>query len=143
MDFLMCLGFTTKRKFKCKQNHRHHVNDKASVGNIINDHQPHESETKMIRKFSWDEIERSTNDFSKLIGSGGFSNVYLGTRIHQQQQHGRPFNLAIKIQNNISRVFKQELDILLHLHHPNIVKLLGYCDDIERGNYIYIYPYYN
>ncbi|KAF3457945.1 hypothetical protein FNV43_RR02606 [Rhamnella rubrinervis] len=126
MDFLMCLGFTTKRKFKCKQNHHHNVND---------DHQPHESEIKMIRKYSWDEIERSTNNFSKLIGSGGFSNVYLGTDIQgqHQHQHGRPkFNLAIKIQNNISRVFKQELDVLLHLHNHNIVKLLGYCDDMER-----------
>lgn len=75
-----------------------------------------------VRKFSWDEIERLTNDFcsSRVIGYGGFSIVYLA-------DHG-PGLAAIKIVSG-SRLFNQELDILRQLHHRNIVGLIGYCDD--------------
>lgn len=85
-----------------------------------------------VRKFSWDEIERLTNNFSKVIGSGGYSTVYLA----QSPDSGHGF-WAIKIHNGserLNRVFKQELDILLRLGHQSIVKLLGYCDD--RGEYL-------
>ncbi|KAH7521306.1 hypothetical protein FEM48_Zijuj07G0018900 [Ziziphus jujuba var. spinosa] len=86
----------------------------------------------VVRKFSWKEIESSTSNFSKdkVIGSGGFSTVFLAaadSNINISQS-----NLAVKIQSG-TRVFKQELDILLHLHHHNIVKLVGYSDDIDRG----------
>lgn len=90
-----------------------------------------------VRKFSWDEIERLTNNFSKVIGSGGYSTVYLA----QSPDSGHGF-CAIKIHNGserLNRVFKQELDILLRLGHQSIVKLLGYCDDREEGALVFEY----
>jgi len=77
-----------------------------------------------VRKYNWSEIEKLSMNFSQIVGSGGFSTVYLG--------HLPGSNLgAIKIHcpsDYLNRVFKQELDILLQLQHDNIVKLLGYCD---------------
>ena len=77
------------------------------------------------RKYSWSEIERLSMNFSQIVGSGGFSTVYLA------HLPGSSIG-AIKIHcpsDFLNRVFKQELDILLQLQHDNIVKLLGYCDN--------------
>lgn len=79
-----------------------------------------------IIRFTWDEMERFTSNFSSVIGSGGFSTVYLAQ--FRDSTLG-----AIKIHSSsserLNRVYKQELEILLGLRHDNIVKLLGYCDD--------------
>lgn len=80
----------------------------------------------LVRKFRWEEIKAATKDFYRVIGQGGFSNVYLANLYGSS--HG-----AVKIHaasDRLNQVFKQELDILLRLRHDNIVKLLGYCDDL-------------
>lgn len=89
-----------------------------------------------VRKYSWSEIERVTLNFSKVIGYGGFSNVYLGQFFRGSKQG------AVKIHigsDRLNQVFKQELDILLRLSHVNIVKLLGYCDEREEGALVFEY----
>lgn len=124
MAVLRCFGFKLKRK------QTRVTSDSLSSLEGIS-HEPLDQKDDMtgesgnfsVRKLSWDEIERSTNNFCKVIGSGGYSNVYLARN---------PSGFwAIKINNGserLNQVFKQELDILLHLQHPHIVKLLGYCD---------------
>ncbi|PPR84790.1 hypothetical protein GOBAR_AA35918 [Gossypium barbadense] len=101
--------------------------------------QPEETESKgkdsvdgggegFVKKFSWDEIKNVTKDFSLVIGQGGFSNVYLANLSGNSRQG------AVKVHiggDRLNQVFKQELDILLRLRHDNIVKLLGYCNDLE------------
>nr|TKR75587.1 hypothetical protein D5086_0000283410 [Populus alba] len=87
------------------------------------------------RKYSWSEIERLSMNFSQIVGSGGFSTVYLA---HLPGSS----NGAIKIHcpsGFLNRVFKQELDILLQLQHDNIVKLLGYCDNQDEGALVFEY----
>ncbi|KAJ6332668.1 hypothetical protein OIU77_008682 [Salix suchowensis] len=87
------------------------------------------------RKYSWSEIEKLSMNFSQIVGSGGFSTVYLAhlsgsstgaIKIHCQSDY-------------LHRVFKQELDILLQLQHDNIVKLLGYCDNQDEGALVFEY----
>ncbi|GLU17662.1 hypothetical protein SLE2022_340190 [Rubroshorea leprosula] len=87
------------------------------------------------RKYSWEEIKHVTMDFARVIGSGGFSNVYLANLSGSHQG-------AVKVHVNCDRlnqVFKQELDILRRISHGNIVKLLGYCDDKEEGAMVFEY----
>ncbi|EXC26251.1 putative receptor-like protein kinase [Morus notabilis] len=139
-NFLKCFG-KTNSSFRSKRqqisqtsqglddDHDHHNNNKVLA-------EPDDSITCssiVVRKFSWEEIEKFTNNFcsSRVIGYGGFSTVYLaGDLIPSTTSTGG--NLAaIKIING-SRLFKQELDILRQLHHRNIVGLIGYCDD--RGD---------
>ncbi|MBA0796104.1 hypothetical protein Gohar_006902 [Gossypium harknessii] len=88
-----------------------------------------------VRKFRWEEIKAATKDFSRVIGQGGFSNVYLANLSGSSRG-------AVKIHaasDRLNQVFKQELDILLRLRHDNIVKLLGYCDDLEEGAMVFEY----
>ncbi|KAK9145963.1 hypothetical protein Sjap_005866 [Stephania japonica] len=99
----------------------------------------------MIKRYSWPEIHRIiAGNSSRVIGEGGFSTVYLAhlnlTSI--DPQHHRTTTTtpaALKIHTNtstserLSRLFKQELHIMLQIRHPNIVKLLGYCDEQEES----------
>ncbi|KAJ8763725.1 hypothetical protein K2173_003507 [Erythroxylum novogranatense] len=87
------------------------------------------------RRYRWDEIERMTLNFSRTIGCGGFSTVYLA------HLPSSTFG-AIKVHSSgdyLSRVFKQELNILRRLDHQTIVKLLGYSDDREEGALVFEY----
>ncbi|KAL4353410.1 hypothetical protein GQ457_06G038370 [Hibiscus cannabinus] len=88
-----------------------------------------------VKRFKWDEIKDSTKGFSRLIGQGGFSNVYLA------KLSGSTLG-AVKIHvgnDRLNQVFKRELDILTRLRHDNIVKFLGYCDDQEEGAMVFEY----
>ncbi|XP_010455437.1 PREDICTED: probable receptor-like protein kinase At4g10390 [Camelina sativa] len=77
---------------------------------------------------SWDDVETLTSNFSRLIGSGGYSSIYMA-------RFSGSDKAALKVHvssHRLYQVFRLELDILLRLQHPNIVKLLGYFDDSEE-----------
>ncbi|KAK9699070.1 hypothetical protein RND81_08G151000 [Saponaria officinalis] len=89
----------------------------------------------MIRKYKWEEIEKYTMNFEEVIGVGGYSTVYLAK--FSETKLG-----AVKIYNSsdrLNQVFRSELEISQKLHHSNIVKLLGYCDDKDEGVLVFEY----
>lgn len=80
---------------------------------------------KPISKIRLADLMAATNDFSKdnIIGSGRTGTMYKATL-----QDGSL--LAIKrLQSSAQteKQFKSEMNILGHLHHRNLVPLLGYC----------------
>lgn len=81
-------------------------------------------------------MERATNKFdeSKIIGEGGFGRVYKGTL-----DDGRC--VAIKVlkreDQQGSREFLAEVEMLSRLHHRNLVKLLGICTEEHMRSLIY------
>ncbi|THU73235.1 hypothetical protein C4D60_Mb04t20670 [Musa balbisiana] len=82
------------------------------------------------RRFGWAEIESVTGKFAPdaVVGEGGSSTVYLA-RLPDSSL------AALKLHRpseRLHRAFRQELDVLLRLRHPHIVRLLGYCDDREE-----------
>ncbi|CAN6285986.1 unnamed protein product [Urochloa humidicola] len=79
------------------------------------------------RQLSWAQVEAMTGGFtSAVVGEGGFSTVYLGrlagclaaVKVHRSSSSER-----------LQRAFRQELEALLHVRHPHIVRLLGFCCD--------------
>lgn len=92
-------------------------------------------------KYRWEELQGMTTEFSRAIGSGGFSTVYLAALDGSSE----PGLAAVKVQcgggggERLSLAFKQELEILLRVRHENIVKLLGYCDDRDEGALVFEY----
>nr|DAD36057.1 TPA_asm: hypothetical protein HUJ06_006697 [Nelumbo nucifera] len=129
MASLKFLGF--RFRFRIRRKPKRVVDD-AERGDELStasSHQDSKGEeiSSVPKRFSWDEVERFTVNFSRVIGEGGFSTVYLA--------HFPNSTLgAIKVHNNserLNRVFKQELEILLHIQHPHIIDLLGYCDERE------------
>lgn len=78
-----------------------------------------------VTRYSWDDVEALTSNFSRLIGSGGYSSIYMA-RLSSSAKAALKVHVS---SHRLYKIFKLELDILLRLHHPNIVKLLGYFDD--------------
>ncbi|XP_068656112.1 chitin elicitor receptor kinase 1-like [Aristolochia californica] len=89
-------------------------------------------------EFSYEELARATNDFSlaNKIGQGGFGAVYYAEL--------RGEKAAIKkMDMQASKEFLAELKVLTHVHHLNLVRLIGFCTEgslflvyefIENGN---------
>ncbi|XP_026408313.1 lysM domain receptor-like kinase 3 isoform X3 [Papaver somniferum] len=84
-------------------------------------------------EFSYEELAKATNNFSssKLIGQGGFGTVYYGML--------RGEKAAIKkMDMQASKEFLAELNVLTHVHHLNLVHLIGYC---VEGSLFLVYEY--
>lgn len=89
-------------------------------------------------EFSYEELSKATDEFSlaNKIGQGGFGAVYYAEL--------RGEKAAIKkMDMQASREFLAELKVLTHVHHLNLVRLIGYCVEgslflvyefIENGN---------
>ncbi|CAN1232586.1 LysM domain receptor-like kinase 3 [Linum perenne] len=89
-------------------------------------------------EFSYEELSKATDDFSlaNKIGQGGFGAVYYAEL--------RGEKAAIKkMDMQASKEFFAELKVLTHVHHLNLVRLIGYCVEgslflvyefIENGN---------
>ncbi|XP_057458019.1 probable serine/threonine-protein kinase PBL19 [Lotus japonicus] len=99
----------------------------------------YEEKAHNLRAFSYKELRRATNDFSRLlkIGEGGFGSVYQGS-IKPVEGNGDPVLVAIKRLNKEAlqghKEWVTEIQFLGVVEHPNLVKLIGYCAlDDERG----------
>ncbi|CAH1439958.1 unnamed protein product [Lactuca virosa] len=89
-------------------------------------------------EFTYEELSKATDEFSMAnkIGQGGFGAVYYGEL--------RGEKAAIKkMDMQASKEFLAELKVLTHVHHLNLVRLIGYCVEgslflvyefIENGN---------
>nr|GEW97516.1 disease resistance protein [Tanacetum cinerariifolium] len=95
---------------------------------------------QLCRRFSIAEICSATRNFNKslLIGKGGFGDMYKGTL-----KNGTRTDVAIKRRFSESsqgdKQFLAEVEILPMLRHPNIVCLIGYCDDDNEMILVYEY----
>ncbi|XP_062209596.1 salt tolerance receptor-like cytoplasmic kinase 1 [Phragmites australis] len=85
--------------------------------------------TAIARQLSWAQVEVLTGGFtSAVVGEGGFSTVYLArfagslaaVKVHRSSER-------------LHRAFRQELDALLRVRHPHIVRLLAFCDQRDEG----------
>ncbi|KAL0897325.1 hypothetical protein Bca101_081286 [Brassica carinata] len=90
---------------------------------------------KKRKRFTYIEVLRMTNNFQSVLGKGGFGEVYLGTLYDSEQ-------VAVKVHSGSStdqgfKQFKAEVDLLLRVHHTNLVNLVGYCDEEDHLALIY------
>ncbi|KAH6819961.1 hypothetical protein C2S53_018120 [Perilla frutescens var. hirtella] len=87
-----------------------------------------------LRMFSWEEIQKLTMNFSIVIGYGGFSTVYLAKLSDSSMAAAK---IQFRCSQRLNEAYEKELEILLRINHPYIVKLIGYCDeDREEGTLI-------
>lgn len=78
----------------------------------------------MFKKFSYKETKKATDNFSIVIGQGGFGTVY-------KAQFSDGLVAAVKQMNKISEQaeeeFCKEIELLARLHHRHLVALRGFC----------------
>ncbi|XP_019095498.1 PREDICTED: probable LRR receptor-like serine/threonine-protein kinase PAM74 isoform X1 [Camelina sativa] len=86
------------------------------------------------RRFTYSEVVEMTNNLETVLGKGGFGIVCHG--ILNGSEH-----VAVKVLSQSStqgyKQFKAEVDLLLRVHHTNLVSLVGYCDDGDHLALIY------
>ncbi|KAJ6958814.1 serine/threonine-protein kinase PIX13 isoform X3 [Populus alba x Populus x berolinensis] len=82
-----------------------------------------------------------------LLGKGGFGSVYKGLLKEKLVFKGytRKRRIAVKKLDSDSkqglRQWQTEVGFLARVSHPNIVKLLGYCQEIENEELLIVYQF--
>uniref|UniRef100_A0ACD5Y9W4 Uncharacterized protein n=1 Tax=Avena sativa TaxID=4498 RepID=A0ACD5Y9W4_AVESA len=84
-------------------------------------------------QFKFELLKQITNNFSedRIIGSGAYGVVYKGVLDNGE-------NIAVKklinrpLDHDSEKQFHNECINLMRVHHPNIVRLVGYCDETRR-----------
>ncbi|KAK3200650.1 hypothetical protein Dsin_024065 [Dipteronia sinensis] len=87
------------------------------------------------RSFTYSEILRITDNFKRVLGKGGFGTVYHGYLGDTQ--------VAVKILSSSStqwcKEFQVEITLLQRVHHRNLTKFAGYCNEGAKKGLIYEY----
>ncbi|KAJ6848431.1 G-type lectin S-receptor-like serine/threonine-protein kinase [Iris pallida] len=88
------------------------------------------------KRFSYSELKTATNDFSNVVGRGGFGVVYKG-----ELSDGRV--VAVKRLRNGAggdeAKFWAEVTIIGRMHHLNLVRMWGFCTEKEQRMLVYEY----
>ncbi|XP_010534145.1 PREDICTED: probable LRR receptor-like serine/threonine-protein kinase At1g51880, partial [Tarenaya hassleriana] len=96
----------------------------------------HSSLLTKERRFTYSQVLKMTNNFERVLGKGGFGDVYHGCLNNTEQ-------VAVKLLSESSvqgfKQFKAEVELLLRVHHKNLVNLVGYCDEGNKLALIYEY----
>ncbi|CAL9244280.1 unnamed protein product, partial [Arabidopsis halleri] len=107
---------------------------KPPTMNVTNANSPEPSIEMKKRRFTYSEVMKMTNNFERVVGEGGFGVVCHGTVNGSEQ-------VAVKLLSQSStqgyKEFKAEVDLLLRVHHTNLVSLVGYCDEGDHLALIY------
>ncbi|PIN18437.1 Serine/threonine protein kinase [Handroanthus impetiginosus] len=101
-----------------------------------------------VQAIKFEEIKKATKNFQHdlIIGEGGFGRVYKGwidERTLTASKPGSGKAVAVKkCRQDTFQGYKEwmkEIHYLSQLHHPNLVRLIGYCDKAE--NWILVYEF--
>lgn len=88
------------------------------------------------KRFTFQQVVEMTNNFENQFGRGGFGPVYYG-KIADGRAVAVKRLSAESSQGPVQ--FQNEVDILLRVHHRNLVSLIGYCKEFEERILIYEY----
>ncbi|KAG4378104.1 hypothetical protein GLYMA_18G272500v4 [Glycine max] len=97
---------------------------------------------ELCHRFSLADLRKSTNNFDQdtVTGHGRFSRVYKGCLQHNED--ASEYTVAVKRFVRVGVVekwFRNEIELLCQLRHPNLVSLIGFCND--QNEMIIVYEY--
>ncbi|KAK9911871.1 hypothetical protein M0R45_035753 [Rubus argutus] len=85
-------------------------------------------------RYSYEDIKRITNQFKDRLGQGSYGTVFKG------KLYSKLF-VAVKVlkfsNGNRGEEFINEVGTLGHIHHVNVVRLVGFCSDGSRKALVY------
>ena len=89
----------------------------------------------MPARFSYEDLNAITENFSRKLGEGGFGSVFQGTL-------SNGIKVAVKHLEGLGQVkksFLAEVETIGSIHHVNLVKLIGFCS--EKSHRLLVYEY--
>ncbi|XAR56030.1 Non-specific serine/threonine protein kinase [Bertholletia excelsa] len=101
-----------------------------------------------LKPFSFNELKNATRNFrpDSLLGEGGFGYVFKGWIDEHTLTAAKPGSgMVVAVKKLKPEGFQghkewlTEVDYLSQLHHPNLVKLIGYC--LEGDNRLLVYEF--
>ncbi|KAG6503561.1 hypothetical protein ZIOFF_035877 [Zingiber officinale] len=104
--------------------------------------------SSQLKAFTFIDLKNATRNFrpESLLGEGGFGYVYKGWIDEQTFSASKPgCGMAVAVKKLKPESFQghkewlTEVDYLGQLHHPNLVKLIGYCS--EGDNKLLVYEF--
>ncbi|XP_057454468.1 LRR receptor-like serine/threonine-protein kinase IOS1 isoform X1 [Lotus japonicus] len=108
---------------------------RAAVNSHVEPNTPYAQLESKQKQYTYNDLAMITNNFTRILGKGGFGNVYHGL-IYDTQ-------VAVKVLSPSSvqgyPQFVTEVKLLMRVHHKNLTSLVGYCN--EENNIGLIYEY--
>ncbi|KAM7269174.1 hypothetical protein ACFE04_024671 [Oxalis oulophora] len=106
-----------------------------------------DTKTNLPYQFEYNTLLAATNKFSEksFLGQGGFGDVHKGFITIKPMKRAEPTKnivIAVKRLRRIGdghREWENELTVLSGLNHPNIVKLVGFCNEGHHRLLVYEY----
>ncbi|KAB2616954.1 G-type lectin S-receptor-like serine/threonine-protein kinase RLK1 [Pyrus ussuriensis x Pyrus communis] len=90
-----------------------------------------------LQPYTYEELEKITNNFTEEVGRGASGTVYKGVILASQKP------VAVKRLEKVAaegeKEFQTELKVIGKTHHKNLVRLLGYCLDGPKRLLVYEY----
>ncbi|XVF89322.1 hypothetical protein PTKIN_Ptkin19aG0120600 [Pterospermum kingtungense] len=126
---ILGLIFVSCRYYRKKKKGPESPNHSSEEDNFL------ESLTGMPTRFTYNDLQTATNNFSVKLGHGGFGSVYRGTLPDGTQ-------LAVKKLEGIGqgkKEFRAEVGIIGSVHHLQLVRLKGFC--AEGSHRLLAYEY--
>ncbi|KAH0716776.1 hypothetical protein KY290_013036 [Solanum tuberosum] len=93
-----------------------------------------------LRIISFSELKAATRRFSNdtVLGDGGYSKVCKGYLAESlSSKSGRTVIAVKRLSSESFQGWKSEVSILGRLSHPNLIKLLGYCQEDKKLLLVY------
>eukprot|EP00253_Pinus_taeda_P006812 PITA_06812 len=90
---------------------------------------------QMPTRYSLFKVKKITDNFAERLGEGGYGVVYKG-----KLQNDTPVAVKVLDRHRHSEAqFMNEVATIGHLHHVNLVRLLGYCYESLTSALVYEY----
>ncbi|KAH0849054.1 hypothetical protein HID58_093419 [Brassica napus] len=91
-----------------------------------------------LRVFTYRDLVVATGDFVEELGRGAFGIVYKGVL---KVSGDSEVNVAVKKLDRVAqeseKEFKNEVKVIGQIHHKNLVKLIGFCDEGQSRLIVY------
>ncbi|KAG5092970.1 hypothetical protein JHK82_051748 [Glycine max] len=97
---------------------------------------------ELCHRFSLADLRKSTNNFDQntVIDHEGVSTVYKGCLQHNED--ASEYTVAVKrykAEMEAEGFFRNEIELLCQLRHPNLLSLIGFCNDQNEKIIVYEY----
>lgn len=125
VNFILLYMKRNKKRMAKKPNQRRYTG--AATAHDLN-----------LRVFTYRELVVATGDFVEELGRGAFGIVYKGVlKVSGDSEVSVAVKKLDRVAQESEKEFKNEVKVIGQIHHKNLVKLIGFCDEEQSRMIVY------